>query len=156
MITITKASKDDAEELLAVKIDAFSEDVKLYGYGPDEYGSLEKQIAIFDKKYVRYFKISNDNKIIGGLCVYVRENKHYHLAAIYIAQDYQNMGIGSKAFEFLFKEFDDAKKWTLDTPYLSFRNHHFYEKLKFIKVGETAPESDGFYLFLYEKCFNNN
>jgi hypothetical protein len=53
--------------------------------------------------------------------------------------------------KFLFEEFAGAEKWTLETPYLSFRNHHFYEKLGYKKVGETQPEPDGFHLFLYEK-----
>jgi hypothetical protein len=39
---------------------------------------------------------------------------------------------------------------------LSFRNHHFYEKHGFKKVGETQPEADGFYLFQYEKTSNKS
>jgi hypothetical protein len=41
-----------------------------------------------------------------------------------------------------------AQVWRFERPP---RNHHFYEKLGFVKTGETEPEPDGFYLFLYEK-----
>ena len=63
------------------------------------------------------------------------------------------MGIGTNAMKFLEMEFPDAKKWTLETPHLSYRNHHFYEKMGFTKVGETEPDpkNNGFYLYLYEK-----
>jgi len=45
-----------------------------------------------------------------------------------------------------------VKKWSLDTPYLSYRNHHFYEKMGYKKVGETQLEKGSkFRLFEYEK-----
>jgi hypothetical protein len=48
--------------------------------------------------------------------------------------------------------YPDARKWSLDTPYKSYRNHYFYEKHGYVKVGETQPEKENeFYLFLYEK-----
>jgi RimJ/RimL family protein N-acetyltransferase len=151
MITIVKADKADAKELLKAKTDAFSWDVKTYGYGPPEYDSLEHQIKIFDNDRVRYYKILNGPKLIGGICVFTLDNNHYHLGGLYIATEHQNKGIGSQAIEFLYNEFPDADKWTLETPYLSFRNHHFYEKFGFKKTGETQPEADGFYLFQYER-----
>jgi GNAT superfamily N-acetyltransferase len=151
MVMLVKATKADAKELLEAKVDAFSWDVITYGFGPPEYDSLESQLRIFDKEKVRYFKILDDTKLVGGICVLVLDDNHYHLGGLYIATEFQNKGIGSQAIEFLFHEFPDAGKWTLDTPYLSFRNHHFYEKLGFKKVGETLPETDGFYLFQYEK-----
>ena len=33
-------------------------------------------------------------------------------------------------------EFPEAMEWSLDTPHLNGKNHHFYEKLGYIKVGE--------------------
>lgn len=54
--------------------------------------------------------------------------------------------------KFLNDEFPDAITWTLETPCLSYRIHHFYEKHGFVEVGETEPREDGFYLFSYERC----
>jgi len=63
------------------------------------------------------------------------------------------MGIGAKAIKFLEQEFPEAKVWGLDTPYKSYGNHHFYEKMGYVKVRETEPINDkcGFYLYVYEK-----
>ncbi len=155
MVAIAWAEKLDAEKLIELKVDAFAWDVKTYGYGPTDYNSLEKQLEVMGREDVRYYKIIDGGTIIGGLCVFLHENTHCHLGAAYIASGYQNRGIGSRAMELLFREFPGARRWTLDTPYLSFRNQHFYEKLGFQKVGETPKEADGFYLFLYEKNAEN-
>lgn len=64
---------------------------------------------------------------------------------------YQNKKIGSMLMKHLDEVFPDAKLWHLNTPYKSYRNHHFYEKYGYVKVGETEPEKDGFCLFQYER-----
>lgn len=151
MISFQKADKSDSTELLESKIDAFADEVSIYGFGPPSYDSPEAQLAVFDKPNVHYFKILDNTAIIGGICVAGLQAGHYHLSGIYIKSNYQNRGVGSAAIRFLFDTFPDEKKWTLETPHRSFRNHHFYEKFGFKKVGETEPEPDGFYLFLYEK-----
>ncbi|MDP4108992.1 MAG: GNAT family N-acetyltransferase [Bacillota bacterium] len=151
MITIAKAGKEDAEKLVSAKKDAFSWDVNIYGYGPPEYDSIDKQIETLENEKVRYFKILDGDTVVGGMCVFLLGKKHCHLGALYIIQAYQNKKIGTKAVEFLFNAFPEYNKWTLETPYKSFRNHHFYEKLGFRKTGETKPEADGFFLYLYEK-----
>jgi hypothetical protein len=76
---------------------------------------------------------------------------HFHLNSLYIFTDYQSEGAGTAAMCLLFQMFPRVTQWTTETPHLSVRNHRFYEKLGFVKTGDTAPEDDGFYLFLYEK-----
>lgn len=34
------------------------------------------------------------------------------------------------------EEFPSAVEWVLDTPHLNFRNHHFYEKIGYKKIGQ--------------------
>lgn len=149
MISILRAKVEDAAELLKVKIRSFEEDVDLYGSGPPGYDSMDKQINAIENGF--YYKIADEERIIGGMCIYDRGGGYYWLGSVYIDKDQQNKGIGSKAMSFLEEEFPQAIKWGLETPYLSYRNHHFYEKMGFTKVGETEPESNGFYLYLYEK-----
>jgi hypothetical protein len=38
--------------------------------------------------------------------------------------------------QFVENEFPSAVEWCLDTPYLNTRNHYFYEKLGYQKVGK--------------------
>ena len=151
MLEFLKATPSDLEEYMKAKIDAFSDDVKLYGFGPTGYDDFEKQKECF-LNYPTY-KIVLDYKIIGGMTCRDLGNGLFWLGGIYIDHAHQNMGIGTKAIQFLEKEFPQAKRWQLDTPYKNYRNHHFYEKMGYKKIDESIPREDknGFYLFLYEK-----
>jgi GNAT superfamily N-acetyltransferase len=71
---------------------------------------------------------------------------HYNLGRIYIDPDYQNKGIGAQTMKFIESAFRDSQKWTLGTPKLAFRNHHFYEKLGYVRIGDDGPDG-----YIYEK-----
>jgi len=154
MICIKKATEEDAKDIIKCKIDAFKEEVNLYGFGPRGYDSLEELIELIKEGI--YFKILDSEKIIGGIRVRDNGDGQYWIGAIYIYSINQNKGVGTKAMNLLFSEFKDSKKWYLETPYLSFRNHHFYEKMGFIKFGETKHDvkNNGFHLFKYEKIIS--
>ncbi len=152
MISIIRAKYEDAAEILKVKISAFSEEVELYGSGPPGYDSLEEQIEAIENGYV--FKFVKDGKIIGGMGIYDKGNLYYRIGSIFVDLDCHNQGIGTLAMNFLEKEFSYVHKWSLETPYKSYRNHHFYEKFGFRKIGETQPDQNGFYLFKYEKIIS--
>lgn len=151
MITFMRALVDDAREFLNAKIDAFKEEAELYGSGPTGYDVIENQIRDIKESYC--YKMVEDGKIIGGMGIVDKGMGHYWICFMFVDLAHQNKGIGTLAIEFLETEFPQAHKWTLETPYLSYRNHHFYEKQGFVKVGETKPrpEKNGFFLFLYEK-----
>jgi len=151
MICIERAKEEDAKDIIKCKIDAYREDVKLYGFGPRDYDSLEELIRLIKEEC--YFKILDNKRIIGGIRVRDNGEGQYWIGAIYIYTNSQNKGIGTKTMNLLFEEFKDAEKWYLETSYLSFRNQHFYEKMGFIKFGETKPDikKKGYHLFKYEK-----
>ncbi len=151
MISINKATVKDINDILSTKISAFKEDKDLYGFGPKNYDSRESTMRAI--KSGDYYKIMYDNKIVGGMCIYDKGEGNYYISSIYIEQKYQNKGIGTAAMQFLDDKYPKSLKWSLQTPYLSYRNHHFYEKMGFFKIGETKPDLDNnnFYLFLYER-----
>lgn len=153
MIFIERAQIDDASELIRVKTNAFKEEANLYGSAPACCNSLENQIKSIKEHYC--YKILDENKIIGGMEVRQRGEGYFRIAYIFVDLEYQNKGIGSMAMKFLEDEFPEAQRWILETSYLSYRNHHFYEKLGFVKIGESAPkpEKNGFYVFVYEKVY---
>lgn len=149
MIHFKKANISDAEEIVELKVRAFSEEVLLYGFGPPGYDSVEKEKKLIENGF--YYKILDNSKIIGGIIIFDKGNGHFRLGGLFIDLDYQNKGVGTKSIEFIEKEFSKVKKWSLETPYLSYRNHHFYEKMGFKKIGETYPQENEFNLFEYEK-----
>nr|MCU0480744.1 GNAT family N-acetyltransferase [Anaerolineae bacterium] len=70
----------------------------------------------------------------------------------HIDPPYHGKGIGTLAMQFI-ETMHPATKWSLDTPIYATRNQHFYEKLGYIKVGETI-EAGGLVLFSYEKVIS--
>ncbi|GKX68781.1 GNAT family N-acetyltransferase [Inconstantimicrobium mannanitabidum] len=152
-IEFRKSEISDAEEIILVKANAFKEEVKMYGHGPNEKDSVEKERAFIrniDGNNFSYILL-DDGKIIGGIGGVDKGNGNFYLGCIYVALEYQSKGVGSMIMKFLDDKFPNAITWTLETPYLSYRNHHFYEKHGFVKVGQTKPRDDGFFLFLYER-----
>ena len=151
MIVFKKAQLEDAQTLVEVKKEAFKSDVVLYGHGPSGYDSIEVQRRLISHHIC--YKVLDEDKIIGGFVLFDKGNEHYRLGRLFIDPLYQNKGIGTLTIQFIEKEFNNVKKWSLDTPYLSYRNHHFYEKMGYNKVGETQLEKNSeFRLFEYEKC----
>lgn len=152
MIQVEKALPRDAEALADISLRAFHHDVN-YGAdgegGPPGYDSPEWQ-----KKMMRiaaaYCKILLDGRIVGGFLLFHQGPSHIELGRIFIDPGVQNQGIGAEACTTMHKLFPEAKHWTLGTPQWNKRNHHFYEKMGYKKVGET-PEGDGPAEFLYEK-----
>ncbi|MFD2875681.1 GNAT family N-acetyltransferase [Paenibacillus rhizoplanae] len=64
---------------------------------------------------------------------------------------YQNQGFGHEALHFLFVQYPAAKRWTLDTPSWAVRNHHFYEKHGFIRIGEIYDAESSQSIWEYER-----
>ena len=79
-----------------------------------------------------------DNKLIGGIIVFRKATREYELGRIFIAPAYQNQGIGTQAFDYLWETYPLAKRWTLGTPKWNRRTRHFYSKVGFAEIGEDA------------------
>ncbi len=62
-----------------------------------------------------YYKILVGDQIVGGVIVLRKRPREYELGRIFVDPDYQNQGVGTQAFEFLWQEYPLAKKWTLGT-----------------------------------------
>jgi GNAT superfamily N-acetyltransferase len=149
-ITFERPVAADAQALVNVQIRAFHDDSRLYPGveigGPPGYDSVEALLQDLDKYHC--LKIVCDGQIIGGIVVFDRGQGHFHLDRIYVDPDYHNRSIGTRAMHFIEATYP-ATKWTLDTPIWAVRNHHFYEKLGYVKVEEIA--ADGIILVSYEK-----
>ena len=149
-VTIERATAVDAEALVQSQIAAFHHDSLIYPGveigGPPGYDSIENMLAKIQEDDC--YKIMVDGQIVGGIVVFGKGQGHFHLDLIYIDPDYHNRGIGTQAMQFLERHYA-ATKWTLDTPDWATRNHHFYEKFGYVKVGEDVL--DDITLIAYEK-----
>jgi len=144
---------EDAKALTEVQVRTFDDDSGRFAGqekgGPPGYDSVEWQINIM--QHSKYYKIMYYTRIIGGIILFDMGDGVFNLGRIYIDPEYQNMGVGTNAIKFIEMAFPQARKWTLETPGFAVRNHHFYEKMGYIKVGESRAEPDGFHEYHYEK-----
>jgi GNAT superfamily N-acetyltransferase len=149
-ITIERASLADTDDLVRAQIASFHHDAKIYPGieigGPPGYDSVAHMAerVVQDECY----KIADGSRIIGGIVVFAKGDAHYHLDVIFVEPGHQNRGIGSLAIQYIEAAYL-ARVWTLDTPQWAVRNHHFYEKLGYVRVGEH--EDGDTPLFAYEK-----
>ena len=144
------ATSEDAEQLRAISVQAFTNDFEQYGAYPPDIESLDWHKSAIAKGH--YYKILYDGEVAGGICVIPFSNKHIEIKYFFISDNFQNKQIGSATMELIEKQYSDAQVWTLVTPYKAYRNHHFYEKFGYSKVGEIQPDpGDPFKLFEYQK-----
>ncbi|MEI8305444.1 MAG: GNAT family N-acetyltransferase [Chloroflexales bacterium] len=149
-LTFAPASDADAETLVRIQIAAFHHDSVLYPEiaqgGPPGYDS----IAQMRKNIAQHpcYKLVYEGRPIGVMVIFEQDDGHTHLDGIAIDHSYHNRGFGTLAMQFL-EQAHPARCYTLDTPSWAVRNQHFYEKLGYVKVGETSyPDIT---LFAYEK-----
>ncbi len=149
-VSIERATPADVEKLVEVQIAAFHDDARLYPGvtlgGPPGYDSVEHTLDMIHS--YDYYKMQVDGQIVGGVMVTDEGEGHMHLAVIFIDPSYHSRGIGTQTIEFVERTYP-AKKWTLDTPDYATRNHHFYEKFGYVRVGSQPVED--FMLLAYEK-----
>lgn len=150
MIKLLKLEKSDLEKFTEIAIESFTDDKQNYGEYPPLIDIEHRSLRYIDDGYT--YKIIYNNEMIGGMIVFSGKADGYTLGSIFLKPSYQNQGIGQRVIQLMEEKFSDAKTWFLDTPYLSFRNHHFYEKMGYVKMGEKQPEKDKeFKIFFYEK-----
>jgi RimJ/RimL family protein N-acetyltransferase len=138
-ISFRKAKASEAEILAAISKRAFHNDVH-YGAppgppgGPPGYDSAAWQKRVM--RFGDYTTLLADDTIIGGMIVFRKKTREYELGRIFIEPEWQNQGIGTQAFEFLWQTYPLAKRWTLGTPKWNRRTRHFYAKVGFTEIGE--------------------
>ncbi|MCP4536140.1 MAG: GNAT family N-acetyltransferase [Chloroflexi bacterium] len=147
VIEFAKAALNDAQILALISKRAFENDV-LYGApgpgGPPGYDSDLWQIRMITAG--KYYKILFDDQIIGGFIIRIMGYQYNELSRIFVNPNFQNRGIGTQAFEFMWAEFPEIKRWTLGTPAWNHRTRHFYEKVGFVETGK-----DGYGGIFFEK-----
>ena len=138
-IQFIMAEPADAERLARVSERAFHSDIHCGAPrlgGPPGYKSADWQKKMMEVG--DYFKIIVEGGIVGGILVFRKERLRYEVGRIFVDPDFQNRGIGTQAFDFLWQEFPLAKRWTLGTPKWNRRTRHFYAKVGFAEIGEDG------------------
>lgn len=159
-LSIAISTEDDIACLSTTLIDAFEEDRVLYGEAP--YGDNPERELVDQLSKNQCYTIKLGSHIIGGMYVGKIGDCSYRLKRLWIDKANQNNGNGSKILKLLEESLENLQVLSLDTPYKSYRNHHFYEKNGFRKTGErkiVVKEminlDPNFILFEYTKTYNS-
>ncbi|EJW15394.1 GNAT family N-acetyltransferase [Paenibacillus alvei] len=96
-------------------------------------------------QFCNYFKVLFNEEIIGGALIVIESSQVHNLGRIFVDPNFQNQGIGMKVILEIERVYPGCKKWWLDTPRWSVKNHHFYVKCGYAKVREEGD------LYIFEK-----
>ena len=149
-----EATKTDIPAMTAVMTRSFDDDSQRFR-GEPEGGPEGYNTGDFFRQFMRLgkcYKIMLGGALIGVFIVFRDhpEKGSNMLGTIFLDPEYQNLGVGSRVMEYIHETFT-AKRWVLNTPEWHTRNHHFYEKLGYQKIGEQEEPHAGFTLRIYQK-----
>lgn len=147
-ISIERTNVEDAKELINIQKKCFEEDAIKYEECPS-FNEDTNDFVMMIKNTI-FYKTIYGNKIIGDISVRNKGEGKYYLRTICVLPEYQNMGIGHNAIEYIEMDNPGGRIWTLVTLKDNYRNCHFYEKMGYIKVGERK-RSDILILVEYRK-----
>ncbi|MHA2226989.1 MAG: GNAT family N-acetyltransferase [Candidatus Hodarchaeales archaeon] len=153
------ATEKDIPELTKIMTRTFDDDSQKYldepKGGPDGYDNGEfYQRWMIEEEASTGYKIILNDKIIGAFIVFIYESGKNVLGTMFIDPQYQNLGIGTRTWQFIEDTYPNANAWALDTPSWATRNHHFYEKkCGFKKVSEEDYGGFPGKMFTYQKWF---
>lgn len=151
MICLIEATVENQEKITEIMTASFNYDTSCYfgegvTDGPPGYsdGSLAARILTEEKSQT--WLIVYQEEIVGCLSI---NHENWEVKYFCLLPEFINQGIGTKTWEKIDEKLGE-RPWFLETPAYSIRNHHFYEKLDFAKVGEKEYENGG-QSYLYEK-----
>lgn len=151
------ARENDISELTKVMTLTFDHDTQVHlgepKGGPPGYdtGEFFQRWMIEEEDAIGY-KIILGERIIGAFIVFISKTGNNVLGSMFILPEYQNMGIGTRTWQYIEETYPNALSWTLETPSWTTRNHHFYEKkCGFSKTREEPLEGAPGTLFIYRK-----
>lgn len=147
VVSMRKMKKNDMPALYGTAVRAFQADYEQYGVYPPLMDLKRRRLRpprIFGKT------VLEGDTIIGGAFI-LALGKKGTIGAVFLDPSQQGKGYGRQAMLTIEKMYPKVKKWKLETPEGSERNHRFYESLGYVKVGEMRDSKSGMVGFVYEK-----
>ena len=126
-------TETDVPELTAVMTRAFDDDAQKHlgqeKGGPPGYddGEFFRKWLFGYQESVGY-KIIAEDKVIGGVIVWILEHGDNILGTVFVDPASQDPGVGTRTWQFIEATYPETRSWTLETPVWATKNHHFYEE----------------------------
>ncbi len=152
-VRLQKASREDAEEILAMQKDAFSDllhKYKDYDTSPAN-ESLDKTLERLSQPYTYFYFIYAEGIKVGAIRIVDKKTEEPKIISpIFIQPKYRNRGYATSAVkeaERMHGEFG----WELDTIAQEKETRRFYENLGYKFTGEKKEVNDKMSLVYYAK-----
>ncbi|WP_458464072.1 GNAT family N-acetyltransferase [Paenibacillus sp.] len=151
-IRLRRAQHEDAAVLTEICTRTFDHAIKVWSDGekdtdsnlcPPDYSSVRMHRYVI--REWDYYVVESGGCAIGGVSVNVLGQKHARIDKIYIDPVCQGRGVGSQVIRLIEAEFPHIENWKLETSGRQLDNHHFYEKMGYVRIYASEEE------FGYEK-----
>lgn len=157
-LSFEEIRESDLPELTRVMTRAFDDDAQKHlgveSGGPEGYDNGDFfRTWLFPYRESVGYKILSEGKVIGGIIVWILEQRHNILGTIFVDPAYQDRGVGTQTWQFIETTYPDTKSWRLATPTWATKNFHFYEKkCGFLRVESDpmVPSEEGQYIYRKE------
>ncbi|TJZ77347.1 GNAT family N-acetyltransferase [Chitiniphilus eburneus] len=130
----------DIPALISPMTRAFDDDARRFlgqqRGGPDGYddGSFLRRYGLRDHASSPYTIMVNGSPV-GAFIVYWRRHGESVLGNLFLDPSVQDRGIGLETWRYIESQFP-SRAWRLETPSWAVRNHYFYEKCGFRRIGQ--------------------
>ncbi|WP_338652641.1 GNAT family N-acetyltransferase [Sporosarcina psychrophila] len=152
-VTLEKANEFDAQSLFDIQVNAFLPLLEVY----EDYNTnpanetIQRMITRINNTSGGVYKIKSDTILVGAISIWWKEETEFWISPMFIQPKYQGQGIAQKAISQIEGLFPQAVSWELATIAEEKRNCYLYEKMGFIKTGETKKINDSTTLIYYKK-----
>lgn len=155
-ISLRKANLSDAAELFAMQKIVFQPVYEKYQDHDTSpvFQSFERFIERL--KTGDYYKIYEDDLLVGSVHVYPKSPGIMRLHMINILQQFQGKGIAQEVMNRLESIYPEAESWELDTIKQEQRNCYLYEKIGYIQTGDEWKVNEKMTLVHYKKSIGFN
>ena len=146
---IEQATKEDAEEILALQKLAYLSEAEIYDDFsiPPLLQTLEETKAEFNTQV--FLKILDKDRIIGSIRACLDHGTCY-IGKLIVHPDFQNRGLGARLMNEIETRFKQANRFELFTGHKSERNLHLYRKLGY-KIFSREKATDNLTMVFMEK-----
>ena len=114
--------------------------------------AAEKVSFRLKQEFTYYYFICSDGKKVGAVRIVDKKEpgKNKRISPIFILPEFQGQGIAQTAIR-LCEEIHGSGQWELDTILQEEKNCYLYEKMGYLRTGETKKVNDRLTLVFYEK-----
>src|SRR5690606_2380687 len=156
-VLLEKATESDAQSIFDIQVKSFMPLLQKYqDYETNPANeTIEKVIRRINRSNGGFYKILENNILVGAICIYWKENSQFCISPMFIHPAFQGNGIAQKAITIIEKMFPQAQSWELDTLLEEERNCHLYEKMGYSQTGDKKKLNEYATLVFYKKVLKD-